>query len=357
MRQEIGFCTTSDGVRIAYARAGRGPPLLRVGGWLSHVEHDWRSPVWQPWLRQLGRDFSVARFDMRGTGLSDRICEEQGLDAWVRDVESVVDGMGWRRFDLLGMCQGGAIALRYAHRHPERVKRLVVYNSYANGAFSEGVPEHKRTEAETLGELIEVGWGRRSGAFREVFARLLSPRQHGEQIGWWEELQRITTSPQNACRLWRGFHEIDVRADLAAIRCPVLVAHVEGDAMVPFEMGRTLAAQLPEARFLPLSGDNHILQPDDAGWPPFFHELRSFLLDGPAGPESSGMAGIAELTRRERQVLDLVARGESNDELARKLTLTPKTVRNHVSNIMGKLGTTSRSRLIVQAREGGFGTD
>lgn len=355
MRQQIGFCTTLDGVRIAYARAGSGPPLLRVGGWLSHVEHDWRSPVWQPWLRELARDFSLARFDIRGSGLSDRTCKEQGLDAWVCDVEAVADSLGWQQFDLLGMCQGGAIALRYAQRHPQRVKRLVLYNSYSNGAFSSGVPVGKKTEAEALSDLIKVGWGRRSGAFRELFARLLAPRKHGEQISWWEELQRITATPDSARRLWRGFHEIDVRTDLEAIRCQVLVAHVEGDAMVPFEMGRSLAAQIPGARFLPLSGDNHILQPNDPGWRPFFRELRHFLLDSPMAAESH-LAGMAELTRRERQVLDLVARGMTNDELATKLSLSPKTVRNHISIIMAKLSITHRSQLIVQARDAGYGT-
>lgn len=356
MRQQIGFCTTSDDVRIAYAQAGNGSPLLRVGGWLSHVEHDWRSPVWQPWLRELTRDFSLARFDIRGSGLSDRSCKEQGLDAWVSDVEAVADSLGWDQFDLLGMCQGGAIALRYAQRHPQRVRRLVLYNSYSNGAFSEGVPEDKKAEAEALSDLIKVGWGHRSGAFRELFARLLAPRKHNEQIGWWEELQRITATPESARRLWRGFHEIDVRIELEKIRCPVLVAHVEGDAMVPFEMGRSLAAQIPDASFLPLGGDNHILQPDDPAWRTFFHELRRFLFDGPVAA-SSHLAGIAELTRRERQVLDFVARGSTNDELATQLSLTSKTVRNHISSIMGKLDVTSRSQLIVQARESGFGTN
>lgn len=356
MRQQIGFCTTSDGVRIAYALAGSGPPLLRVGGWLSHVEYDWRSPVWQPWLCELARDFSLARFDIRGSGLSDRTCEDQGLDAWVRDIEAVADSLGWERFDLLGMCQGGAMALRYTQRHPERVRRLVLYNSYSKGAFSRGAPEHKRTEAEALSDLIEVGWGRRSGAFRELFARLLSPSKHGEQVRWWEELQRITATPESARRLWRGFHEIDVSAELESIRCPVLVAHVEGDAMVPFEIGRELAAQIPGARFLPLNGDNHILQPDDPGWRPFFRELRYFLLDSSVTAESS-LDGIAELTPRERQVLDLVARGLTNDELAKELSIAPKTVRNHISTVMGKMDVTSRSRMIVQAREAGYGTN
>lgn len=353
MRQRIGFCTTLDGVRIAYALSGHGPPLLRVGGWLSHAEHDWRSPVWQPWLRELTRHHSLARFDIRGSGLSDHTAAEQGLEAWVRDLEAVADSLGWRQFSLLGLCQGGPIALRYAQRHPERVSRLALYNSYSNGAFSHGASERKKAEAEALSRLIEVGWGRRNGAFRELFARLLSPRKHVEQIDWWDELQRITASPQNAHRLWRGFHEIDVRDVLQHIRCPTLVAHVEGDAMVPFELGRTLAAKIPGARFLPLAGDNHILQPDDPGWRPFFGELRCFLTDGPV---AAGRAFDA-LTRRERVVLDSVARGQSNGEIANALSIAVKTVRNHTSIIAGKLGASSRAQLIVLARQAGFGDD
>lgn len=356
MRQRISFSTTTDGVRIAYATAGRGPPLLRVGGWLTHIEHDWDSPVWRHWLRELTREHTLVRFDIRGSGLSDHAVAEQGVEAWVRDLEAVVDSLGWRRFPLMGLCQGGAMAAVYAARHPERVSRLVLYNAYANGAFTDGVPELEVEEAEALAGMIKVGWGRKSGVFREVFARLMSPREAADQVAWWEELQRLTVEPDSAARLWRGFHELDIRELLAKVQTPTLVAHVKGDRMVPFEAGRDLAGRIPGARFLPLEGDNHVLQPDDAGWRLFIEELRRFLSDDPsaAGPVSAEFDG---LTRRERTVLDHVARGLSNKQIAEALSIAPKTARNHVSNICGKLEVSSRAQLIVQAREAGFGAD
>lgn len=356
MRQQISFCTTSDGVRIAYAVAGSGPPLIRVGGWLTHVERDWGSPVWQHWLRELTHDHTLGRFDIRGSGLSDHDVAEQGLEAWVRDLEAVVDSLGWKRFSLIGLCQGGPIALLYATRHPQRVSRLVLYNAYTNGAFTRGASERKREEAEALASMIKIGWGRKTGAFRELFARRLSPRHNVEQIGWWDDLQRITTSPENAGRLWRGFHEIDIRDVLEEIHIPTLVAHVENDAMVPFELGRSLASQLPDARFLPLKGANHILQPEDSSWPTFVSELRRFLADAPTTVGDSAV-GVGELTRRQRLVLDRVARGQSNTEIAQALSIASKTVRNHVSAICSKLDISTRAQLIVQAREKGFGAD
>jgi len=343
-------------VRIAYATAGQGRPLLRVGGWMTHLEHDWDSPVWRHWLRELTRDRTLARFDIRGTGLSDRAVEGQDLEAWVRDVEAVTDSLGWRRFPVLGICQGAAIAVAYAVRHPERVSRLVLYNPYAQGAFSEGMSGYRVEEAEALAGMIEVGWARKAGAFREVFARLLSPADAADQISWWDDLQRLTTDPRTAARLWRGFHEIDIRDHLPRVRSPTLVAHVNADAMVPFEAGRDVAGRIPDSRFVPLDGRNHILQPADPGWRPFIEELRRFLSADPQR-DVRAVGQFHELTRRECQVLDQVARGLSNGAIARALSLAPKTVRNHVSNVCGKLAVSSRSELIVEARDAGFGFD
>jgi len=354
MRQRIGFCTTADDVRIAYATTGRGRPLLRVGGWMTHIEHDLESPVWRHWLQELTRDHTLARFDIRGSGLSDRDVKRQTLEAWVRDVEAVVDSLGWRQFPMLGVCQGAAIAVLYAVRHPERVTHLVLYNPYAHGAFTEGMAGYRVEEAETLARMIEVGWARRTGAFREVFARLLSPSDAADQITWWDELQRLTADRAMAAQLWRAFHEIDIRDLLPQVHCPTLVAHVKGDSMVPFEAGRELAGRIPHCRFLPLEGRNHILQPRDPGWPMFIGEVRRFLAEEPDEGVPS-VAGFHELTRRERVVLDHVARGQSNLAIASTLSLAPKTVRNHVSNICGKLAVSTRTELVIEARNAGFG--
>jgi len=356
MRQRIGFCTTSDDVRIAYATAGRGKPLLRVGGWMTHIEHDWESPIWHHWLRELTRDHTLARFDIRGSGLSDRAVVGQTLDAWVRDVEAVVDSLGWRQFPILGVCQGAAIAILYALRHPERVTHLVLYNAYAQGAFARGMSDYRVKEAEALGHMIEVGWARKTGAFREVFARLLSPSDAVDQISWWDDLQRLTADGAAAARLWRGFHEIDIRDQLPQVRVPTLAAHVKADSMVPFEAGRDLAGRIPNCRFLPLEGRNHILQPRDRGWRTFLEELRRFL-SGDSHQDVVMPAHFHELTRREQAVLEHVARGRSNAAIASALSLAPKTIRNHVSNILGKLAVSSRTQLVVEARDAGFGID
>ncbi|MDL4860904.1 alpha/beta fold hydrolase [Halomonas elongata] len=350
----INFCTTSDGVCIAYATAGRGPPPLRVGGWMTHLERDWNSPVWRHWLRELTRDHTLGRFDIRGSGLSDHQVPGQGVEAWVQDLEAVANALGWRRFPLFGICQGGAVAAAYAARYPERVSHLILYNAYSNGAYTAGVSKDKADEARALERLIDVGWGRRSGAFREVFARLMSPREAGEQVTWWEQLQRLTAEPDDAVRLWRGFHELDIRSQLQRIEAPTLVAHVKGDRMVPFEAGRSLAAQIHGARFLPLDGENHILQLSDSGWPVLVAELRQFLA-GMSAETSWLPPGFDALTHRERMILDAIARGLTNSEMAREFSIAPKTVRNHVSNIGGKLAASSRSELIVKAREAGFG--
>lgn len=329
---------------------------MRVGGWLTHVEHDWNSPVWRPWLRELTREHTLARYDIRGSGLSDHEVPEQGVDAWIADLEAVVDALGWQRFPLIGICQGGAIALAYAARHPDKVSRLVLYNAYDQGAYTDGVPEHKAAEAKALAGMIEVGWGRKSGAFREVFARLFSPGGADEQIAWWDELHRVTTTSDSAARLWQSFNELDVRDEAPRVRTPTLVAHIKGDLVVPYALGRGVATKVPGARFLPLEGENHILQPHDPGWRPFIEELRRFLSEGD-GPSLPGPAGFEELTRQERAVLEHVAQGRSNPEIAEALSIAPKTVRNHVSNICGKLNAASRAQLIVRAREAGFGVE
>jgi DNA-binding CsgD family transcriptional regulator len=230
----------------------------------------------------------------------------------------------------------------------------VLYNTYTQGAYTEGAPEASARQARALAAMIEVGWGGTRGAFRDVFARLFSPRDAGEQLAWWDALQQRTATPEDAARLWRAFNELDVRACLPRVSHPALVAHVRGDAVVPFEVGRRIATQVPGAEFLPLEGDNHVLQPEDPGWPEFVHELRRFLHEGSGNSAPLGPTD-AELTPRERALLDLAARGHSNADIAYALGISAKTVRNHVSRISGKLRVHTRSELIVKAREGGFG--
>ena len=358
MKQEIRFCHSPDGVRIAYAVSGSGPPLVRVANWLTHLNLDWESPVWSHWFAEFSRGSSFVRYDPRGTGLSDRYVDMISLEAWLQDLESVLDDLGLDHFNLLGFCQGGPIAVAYAARHPERVDHLVLYDSYAYGAFTEGVSPEKRQEAEALAQLIEVGWGRHVDAFRQVFTNLLIPTGTKEQKHWLDAFERETVSAGTAARLWKAFHRLDVREQAKQVKAPTLVLHVKGDAMVPFEAGLQLAALIPGARFIPLEGSNHILLENEPAWPHFLAEVRRYLklnINESAPPEGQQQAVFPKLTHRESEVLELIARGFNNGEIAERLFITPKTTRNHVTHIYHKLHVSSRSQAIILAREAGFG--
>lgn len=353
MRQRIGFCTAPDGVRIAHATVGRGPPLVRVSNWLTHLEHDWSSPVWRHWLEAFSDTHTLIRSDLRGSGLSDRIPAELSLGAWVGDLEAIVDDLGLERFALLGLCQGGAIATAYAACHPDRVDRLILYDSYVQGAHAAGDAK-AADRADALGRMIEVGWGQDLPAYRQVFADLLMPEAPAELPRQLAELQRHTASAAMARRLWNAFHAIDVSADAPHVRAPTLVFHVAGDAMVPIEQGRRLASLIPGARFVELEGRNHILRADEPAWARFVDEARAFLAeDGDTAPVLT--APFDALTPRERAVLDEIARGRTNAEIAEALSITPKSVRNYVSRVFARLGVEHRAQAVVQAREAGFG--
>lgn len=356
MRQRIRFCTSRDDVRIAFATAGEGPPLVRVNNWFTHLELDWDNPVWRHWSEALIDRRMLIRYDPRGSGLSDRDVTDLSLDAMVADVEAVVDALGLRRFPLIGLCQGGVIAVAYAARHPERVSRLVLYDSYPYGAFVDDAGENLARQAEAFSQVIETGWGRKVGAFRELFANLLMPEAAGHQLKWIGELQRRSTSPATACQLWNAFNTFDIRAEAPKVAAPTLVFHVRGDAMVPFEAGRRLAAAIPNARFLPLEGKNHILRADESAWPIFKRELNEFL-GADEHVDISAPDEFAALTAREREILDGIARGQTNAQIAHSLGIVEKTVRNHVTSVFSKVGARHRSQAIVIARKAGLGRD
>jgi pimeloyl-ACP methyl ester carboxylesterase/DNA-binding CsgD family transcriptional regulator len=355
MKQTIQFCTSRDGVRIAFATAGHGPPVVRVNNWFTHLEIDWDSPVWRHWTEAIAQRRLLIRYDPRGSGLSDRDVTDFSLDAWVADLKAVVDGAGLRRFPLVGLCQGGVVAIAYAARHPERVSRLVLYSAYLHGAYVNGVAEKPAKQAQALAQMIEIGWGREAGAFREVFANLLMPDGGKQQLKWIGELQRRSASPEIACRLWNAFHAFDIRAEAKKVRAPTLVFHVRGDAMVPFEAGRQLAAMIRNARFVPLESKNHILLPHEKAWSVFRKEFDDFLdADEPA---ATAARELSDLTGRETELLDGIARGLTNAEIAGRLQIAEKTVRNHISNIFSKLGVEHRAQAIVAARKAGLGRD
>ena len=277
-RQQIHFCRAQDGVRIAYAKSGDlgAPPLVKPGNWLTHLEVDWDSPVWRHWLTALGQDHMLVRYDARGCGLSDHEPAELSFESWVRDMEAVVDAENLERFSILGISQGCAVGIAYAARHPERVNKLVLYGGYAVGRSLRVTTPQEQLERTLLSSLIRVGWGRDNPAFRQVFGTLFLPEGTPEQHQWFNDLAK-TMPMENALRFRQTTDVIDVRAEAAALRVPTMVLHARGDAMIPFETGRQLAALIPGARFVPLEGRNHVLLETEPAWSRFQEEVRAFL--------------------------------------------------------------------------------
>lgn len=353
--QHVRFCPAPDGVQLAWEKTGKGAPLVRAAYWLTHLDHDWRSIIWRPWLDAFARDATLVRYDQRGCGLSDRDVADISFDAWLTDLETVVDAAGLARFTLLGMSQGAAIAVAYAVRHPERVARLVIYGGFAQGRRRRGQPEQDE-EADLQERSIRLGWGRENPAFRQIFTSQFMANASPEQLAAWDEMQRLSCSPETALRIVRLTHLIDVTHLLPQVRVPTLVLHSTHDARIPFEQGRLIASLIPGARFVPLASAGHTLHPREPAFATFFAELAHFMADAP-GRAAPVPPGIEGLTAREREVLDEMARGRSNDEIAAALSISPKTVRNVVSVLFDKLGVPTRAAAIVKARDAGFGID
>jgi pimeloyl-ACP methyl ester carboxylesterase/DNA-binding SARP family transcriptional activator len=276
IEQEIRFCTAKDGVRIAYGTAGQGPPLVKSANWLNHLEFDWQSPVWRHLLHALARHHQLIRYDERGNGLSDWSAQNLSFEAFLDDLETVVDAAGLDRFPLFGISQGCAVSIAYAVRHPQRVTRLILAGGYARGWRKRGSAD-EIARREALQTLTLQGWGQENPAYRQIFTSLYLPDATPEQANWWNELQRITTSPQNAYRLSETLSHIDVRHLLEKVKVPTLVLHSRDDAVVPFECGRELASGIRGARFVPLDSRNHIILEHEPAWPRFLSEISAFL--------------------------------------------------------------------------------
>ncbi|SJM30359.1 alpha/beta hydrolase [Mesorhizobium delmotii] len=278
--QEIHYCRSPDGVRIAYAVSGDGPPLLRAAHWMSHLQYEWESPVWRHWIDQLSSRNTLIRYDKRGNGLSDWNVGDFSFNAMVTDLESVADASGLDRFPLLGVSQSCAVSIAYVLRHRERVSRLILYGGYARGRRKRG-DTHQLDTHEAMTTLIREGWGKDNAAFRQLFTEAFIPGASREQMAWFNDLQRQTTSPLNASLLHSTFGDIDVSAMLGEVSVPTLVLHARNDAVVPFDEGKVLAAGIPGARFVDLNSANHILLGDEPAFADFLREVRSFM----AGPE------------------------------------------------------------------------
>jgi pimeloyl-ACP methyl ester carboxylesterase/DNA-binding CsgD family transcriptional regulator len=351
MVPEVRFATSRDGVRIAWSKHGDGPPLVRVGTWLTHLQHDWESVVWRHWLTELGDRFTFVRYDDRGCGLSDRDVPRLGLEAWIEDLEAVVDASGFAQVALFGMSQGAAIAVAYAALHPDRVSHLVCLGGYPRGGAVRERTREEREEDEALNTLARIGWGRADPTFRRIFTGALIPGGTESQMRWFDELQRQSTSGTMASRLMRARSRIDVSRLAGTVVAPTLIVHARDDAMVEFERGRELATLIPGAQFVPLEGRNHLLLADEPAWAQFLEVLDAFFRRSPAvagrsaesaaaRPASGSTVGVSD---REVEVLRLVAAGRSNAEIAEALSISVRTVERHLTNMYAKMGLLGRS--------------
>ena len=289
-RQDIRFSVTEDGVRLAWASIGDGPPLVKASNWLTHLDFEWGSPIWQHWWTELSKHHRLIRYDERGNGMSQRDVPAVSFDTWVRDLETVVDAAGLDRFSLLGISRGGAIAIAYAVKHPERVSKLVLYGAFPAGLYHYGSPEQLEARRALI-SLTRLGWGLHNPAFCRMFTQRFIPNATPIHENWFDDLQRVSTSPENAARLIEVDLNIDVRGLLRQVQVPTLVMHCDRDQVVSPEHGRQLAAGIPGARYASLPSSNHLLLAEEPAWEILLQEFSAFL-----GWHEEGAARIRQIS-------------------------------------------------------------
>lgn len=277
LNQQIHFTNSFDGTRIAYSIAGEGPPFVKTAAYMCHLEFDWDSPVFRHWLEEFTQEHTLIRYDERGTGLSDWAVEDLSFEAWVQDLEVVVEATGLERFTLFAQSQGGTVAIAYAARHPDKVSNLILFGSYARGWLQRDLTPEQYEEEHALITLMKVGWGRDNPAFRQVFATNLIPDGPPELIRELEKMMRVSTTAENALHLETTMHSTNVIELAKQIRVPTLVIHSIDDGAVPFEEGRLLASLIPGAEFVALKSKNHLLRQDEPAWEKFVEAMRRFL--------------------------------------------------------------------------------
>ena len=349
-RHTTRYVAASDGVRIAWADSGAGTPLVKAATWLTHLEDDLDSPVWRHWTAFLSGHFRFLRYDERGCGMSDWDVRDLSMERRVRDLETIIEAARLTEpFVLLGISHGAAVSVAYSVAHPERVARMVLCGGYARGALRRGDEEARRMHRAII-DLASL-WGSDNPAFRQVFTSRFIPGGTDEQLRWFNELCRKTTSPELAGPLLRSRADADVSGLLKDVRTPTLVLHARNDAVAPLSEGRLLASEIPGAEFVELDSRNHVLLEHEPAWARFQDEVLAFTGKRVA---ADSHPSFDALSRRERETLALLSDGLSNAEIAERLGISEKTVRNHLSNLFDKLGVWSRAQAIVFARDHGF---
>ncbi|HEY7786634.1 MAG TPA: alpha/beta fold hydrolase [Pyrinomonadaceae bacterium] len=350
--QRIRYLCTADGVQLAWAEAGTGPVLIKAANWMTHLEYEWESPVWRHWIRFFSEHFRFVRHDERGCGMTDWNVGDLSFERWVEDLETVVAAAGPREpFALLGISQGAATCIAYAVKHPERVSHLILYGGYARGTYRRGDPDKERLYRALI-DLTRLGWGKDNPVFRQVFTSRFIPGATDEQVCWFNELCRKTTSPEIAARLLETRAAIDVTDLLRKVQAPTLVLHSRDEDVIPISEGHILASGIPGAQFIELDSKNHILLETEPAWERFCREVLDFV--GLKDSTRDGNSAFGSLSPREREVLELITEGLGNAEIAERLSISEKTVRNHVSHLFDKLGVWTRAQAIVFAHDHGF---
>jgi len=347
LRPDIRFCTAADGVKIAVGAYGRGPPLVRAGTWLTHVEYDATSPLSAHWCEELARRHRYVAYDGRGCGLSDRQVrvDELSLDQFVADLEAVVDGLGLERFPLIGMSMGAPVAVAYAAKHPERVSRLVLHGGFHRSYLSSRSSDPRvLEEADVLLKSARHGWGTGSLALRQVFVAKFMGESTEAQRQAFDERQRVTSTAEVAEKYLRAMFDLDVKDLAPRVSCPTIAFHSRGDQLIFFEQGRKLAALIPGARFVPLESKNHVPFREEPAWQALVIALRSFLDENARAPSPAKV-----LTSRQLDVLRRVARGLTDKEIASELSLSPRTVEMHVARALAALASANRAEAVRKA--------
>ena len=350
LRQQVRYIKVSDGTRLAWAESGAGPTVVKAANWLTHLEYEWESPIWKHWIEFFSSHSRFVRYDERGCGMSGWQDGPLSLEQWTSDLEAVIDAADPREpVTLLGISQGAATCIEYAIRHPHRVSGLILFGGYARGALKRGTAA-SQSAYRAMADLARVAWGNDNPTFRQLYTSRFIPGGTQEQIGWWNELCRKSTTGDVVASLFEARAAVDITASLERVQHPTLVLHARNDEVIPIEEGLLLASGIASAEFVELDSRNHVLLDNEPAWVRFQEAVGSFLKAKQPARESV----FAALSSREREVLGLMTEGLSNSRIAERLKISEKTVRNHASNLFDKLGVRSRAQAMVFARDHGF---